>query len=291
MKLLIVLTVACMIAALNAAAGSSTQKARKFVLDSTTPTDGELQHHLEAINARLLERFGMKSDQVSVGVVDLVGNRAAMLRPDEIDYAASIPKIGILLAYFQLNPDAATQLDPQVRKELGEMIKVSSNEMASKYSHFLGLKNIQNVLNSYGFYDPSNGGGIWVGKHYGKDAERYPDPVGDHSHAATVRQLLRFYVMLEQGELVSPEASKSMRKIFESPDIKHDDFKFVKGLAGRDVQIIRKSGSWENWLHDTAVVTGEGRHYILVAMTRHPKGDDYLAALAPAIDDVLSTQR
>ena len=42
-----------------------------------------------------------------------------------------------------------------------------------------------------------------------------------------------------------------------------DDIKFVHGLAGRDVQIIRKWGSWEDWLHDSAVITGGGRHYIL----------------------------
>src|SRR5688572_32580825 len=56
------------------------------------------------------------------------------------------------------------------------------------------------------------GGGIWLGKHYGKSDERYVDPVGKHSHAATVRQLVRFYLRLEQGDLVSAEASQAMRE-------------------------------------------------------------------------------
>ena len=64
---------------------------------------------------------------------------------------------------------------------------------------------------------------------------------GNHSHGATVRQLLRYYLLLEQGRLVSPEASKTMRDIFASPDIPHVNDKFVKGLAGRDVQVLRKS--------------------------------------------------
>ena len=150
------------------------------------------------------------------------------------------------------------------------------------------MKQIQQILTEqYHLYDAAHGGGIWVGKHYGKDKERYGDPIADHSHAATVRQLLRYYVMLEQGKLVSPAASKKMREIFESPQLAHDENKFVKGLKGRDVNIIRKSGTWENWLHDTAVVTGGGRHYILVALTNHPKGDGYLEELAPAVDDVL----
>jgi beta-lactamase class A len=169
------------------------------------------------------------------------------------------------------------------------MIKASSNDMASKFSHELGLKQIQQVIDSYGLYDQAHGGGLWVGKHYGKDTERYPDPVGKNSHAVTVRQLLRFYLWLEQDKLVSPAASKTMREIFASPDIPHDDIKFVKALQGRDVQLLRKWGSWEDWLHDSAIISGRGRHYILVALTHHPKGDDYLVDLATVVDDLISS--
>ncbi len=127
-----------------------------------------------------------------------------------------------------------------------------------------------------------------MGKHYGQGSERIGDPLANNSHAATVRQLVRFFLLLEQGKLVSPDASKTMREIFASPDIPPDEIKFVKGLAGRDVQIIRKWGTWENWFHDSAVVTGPGRHYILVALTHHPKGDDYLIELAKSVNDLMS---
>jgi beta-lactamase class A len=151
----------------------------------------------------------------------------------------------------------------------------------------MGLKPIQQVLDSYHFYDAKRGGGRWVGKYYGKGGERYGDPLNDHSHAATVRQLLRFYLMLEQHKLVSPEASQTMLDIMATPDIPADDIKFVKGLSGRDVQIIRKWGTWEDWLHDTAVVTGLDRRYILVALTHHPRGDEYLVDYAVAVDDLM----
>ena len=169
------------------------------------------------------------------------------------------------------------------------MIKVSDNEMATKYSTRLGIARVQDVLGSYGLYDPAHGGGIWFGKHYGQGGERLVDPVGGHSHAATVRQLLRFYLLLEQGKLVSPEASAVMREIFASPEIAHLNDRFVKGLAGRGVEVRRKSGSWEAWSHDTAVVTGPGRHYIIVGLTQHAKGADYLEAFAAAVDDVLAS--
>jgi beta-lactamase class A len=258
-----------------------------YRLDHDTPSDAALLKKLLAIDAQVRARYGMAPEQTAIGVLDLKTSRLAMIHPDRIDYAASVPKIGILLAYFQLHPEAATHLDAQTRHELGLMIKVSDNEMAAKYSQQLGLKRIQQVLDSYGLYDAQHGGGIWVGKHYGQSRERYGDPLAGHSHATTVRQLLRFYLLLEQGKLVSPEASRTMRTIFETTDIPHLRDKFVKGLAGQDVQVLRKSGWWEDWFHDTAIITGQARHYILVAMTHHPKGDDYLADLAVAMDEVM----
>jgi beta-lactamase class A len=259
-----------------------------YALDYDSPCDAALQFRLETIDATLRARYGMAVEHTAAGVLDLNGQRLALLRPDRIEYAASVPKIGILLAYFQLHPGAATNLDAQTRYELGLMAKASNNEMATKYSQELGLRQIQEVLNAQGFYDSNHGGGLWFGKHYGKGGERIADPVGGHSHGATVRQVLRFFLLLEQGRLVSAEASKAMREVFLSPGIPHDDIKFVRGLKGRNVQIMRKWGSWENWQHDAAVITGPARHYILVALTLHAKGDEYLEDFARAVDDVMA---
>lgn len=259
-----------------------------YTLNYTTPVDVALQAKLEKIDADLRAKFGMTPEQTAVGVLDLNTLRLATVRADNEFYGASVPKIGILLAYFQLHPEAATNLDAQTRHELGDMIKQSSNEMAAKYSRELGLKQIQAVLDSYQLYDTNHGGGIWVGKHYGQDGERYGDPVGNNSHAVTVRQLLRYYLLLEQDKLVSPIASKTMREIFASSDIPHRDDKFVKGLTGRDVRVLRKAGWWEDWYHDSAIVNGGGRHYLAVALTRHSKGEDHLVEYARTVDDLLT---
>ncbi len=260
-------------------------KFQNYALDYRTPVNPALQTQLEKIDSNLREKYGMTTNDTAVCVLDLRSLRLAMVRPDYEMYAASVAKIGILLAYFQLHPAAATNLDATTRRELALMVRPSSDEMATKIAQTMGLKTIQQVLDSYHFYDASRGGGLWVGKFYGKGGERIGDPVCDHSHAATVRQVLRFYLLLEQRKLVSPAASQTMLDIFAAPDIPADDIKFVKGLAGRDVQIIRKWGSWEDWLHDTAVVTGPDRKYILVALTHHPRGDDYLVDFAAAVDD------
>ncbi len=273
------------------ASSAASADSKSYVLDYTSPVDSGLQKQLEAIDSDLRAQFGMSTNQTAAGLLDLNTLRLAMIHPDREEYAASVAKVGILLAYFQLHPDAATNINPETKHELGLMAKASDNEMAAKFSTELGLKQIQAVLNAQGFYETNHGGGIWVGKHYGKGGERIGSPMGDNSHAATVRQLLRYFLLLEQGKLVSPAASKTMREIFASPDIPHDQIKFVKGLAGRDLQIIRKWGTWEDWLHDCAVVTGGGRHYILVALTRHPKGDEYLEQLARQVDDIVTNKR
>lgn len=258
---------------------------QEHLLDWNRQPDAHLQHGVEAIEADLRAKYGLSTQQVAVGLLDLKNPRVAMTHPDRIEYAASVAKIGILLAWFKTHPEAETNLDATTRHELGLMIKASSNEMAAKFSEQIGLRQTQEILNEMGFYDPAHGGGIWVGKHYGKSGERYPDPIGGNSHAATVRQLLRFYLLLEEGKLLSPAASRTMMEIFDSPDIPHDQHKFVKGLQGRSVKILRKWGSWEDWLHDSAIIEGPNRKYILVALTRHPRGDEFLEELARRIDD------
>jgi len=258
-----------------------------FVLDQNSPSHPALQSKLEELDRALRFKYQMQPEQTAVGVFDLKAVRLAMVRPDLMMYGASVPKISILLTFFQQNPWAIDHLTAEAQRKLGLMIKNSSNEMATQFSRTLGLTTIQRVLDGYGFYDSKGGGGIWMGKHYGDNSERIGDPIGDHSHAVTVRQLLRIYLLLEQGTLISKKASARMRQIFASPDIPHDPIKFVKGLEGRNAEILRKWGSWEDWLHDSAIIQADDRHYVLVGLSHHPAGDDYLCELAAAVDEVL----
>ena len=147
-------------------------KLDKYTLNYDTPVNPALQAQLETIDGGLRARFGLTTAQAAAGVLDLQTGRLAMIHPDRGEYGASVPKVGILLAYFQLHPEAATNLEATTRHELGLMAKASNNELAAKFSHELGLKQIQAVLDSYHFYDANHGGGIWVGKHYGKSDEQ-----------------------------------------------------------------------------------------------------------------------
>jgi len=258
-------------------------------IDIHTAPDRDLTLALGRLDTAL--RFAgdreIEGEQTAVGLIDMHTGRLAMLRADTQFYAASVPKIAILLAYFQTQVDDPAALDQETLSELGLMIKRSDNALAAKYSKIIGLQGIADVMTSpqYKLYDPLHGGGLWVGKHYGKSDERLRDPLAGESHAATVRQLLRYYLMLQQGRLVSPQASEVMRGIFTSPDLEHLQSKTVLGLAGRDVEIMRKSGTWSAWHADTAIVTGEGRRYILAVLSHNDHGAEYIIDLARSIDD------
>jgi D-alanyl-D-alanine dipeptidase len=260
-----------------------------FRIGHAAPVDAGLQAALERIDGEVGNRLGIPEGDRAIGVLDLANLRLAMVRPDAMFYAASVPKIGILLAYCEERPELVRDLPQDVRRELGMMIKLSDNDMALKYGRLLGIEQVQRVLASkrYGFYDADHGGGLWYGKHYGKSSPRIADPLHDHSHGATVRQCLRFYLMLEQGRLVSPAACRVMREIFASPALELPATKFVAGLDGRDVAMIRKSGTWRDWHLDTARVEHGDRVYLLAGMTHHPQGARYLAEVAGAIDEHL----
>ncbi len=251
--------------------------------------DSFLQRQLIGIDRTLCRELGITVEQRACGVLDLNRGRVAMIRPNAMFYAASVPKIAILLTYFVEHPEAATNLDPDIREQLGRMIKLSDNAVAARFSEELGLMTIAGVLESqrYRLYDMRHGGGLWMGKHYSKADERLRDPLKNLSHAATVRQCMRFYLMLEQGRLVSPGASAVMKEIFASPWLDHHETKFVKGLAATNATILRKSGTWEDHHLDTALIEHEGQCYILVGITEHPRGAEYLERLAADVDEMV----
>jgi len=262
---------------------------QSYNLEFDTPLDPELQPALEALERQVGEKLGIPDEARAFGVLDLTNLRAALVRPDSMFYGASVPKICIVMAYFATHPEAVANLDPAIERELQLVIKRSDNELAAKYSQLVGLEKIQELIGSkrYAFYDKEHGGGLWCGKHYGIAEPRYGDPLHDHSHGATVRQCLRYYLMLEQGKLVSAEVCGKLKEIFAAPRLEFHNKDFVRGLNGRDVTILRKGGLWEDWHLDTARVQHGEHLYLLAGMTQHARGEEYLAEMAAAVDDLL----
>jgi beta-lactamase class A len=225
---------------------------------------------------------------VVVDITDISEPRMAYVNPNEMMYAASLPKIAILLGAFEKIANGEMTLDDETLKKLKLMIRNSSNTAASDILDRVGMDYLADLLQSprYRLYDPERNGGIWVGKEYGKAPAWRRDPLHNLSHGATALQVARFYYLLETGQLVSPELSKLMKAIMADPAHEH---KFVKGL--KEVQpnsdIYRKSGTWGPYHSDSAIVEHHGRRYIAVALAKSRHGEQWLQKLIVALDDII----
>jgi beta-lactamase class A len=206
--------------------------------------------------------------------------RLAQINGDEMLYAASLPKIAILLGAAVAIEEGQLVPDQALEQDIQNMIRYSCNDCATRVLREVGHDRLLDVLQrpDYAFYDPQRGGGIWVGKEYGPTPAYHRDPLNGLSHGATVFEVSRFYCALQRDELVSPEQDQMMREALSNPGIRH---KFVKALATHpDLEIYRKSGTWKTFHADSALVRDGDQAYVMVALAHSPKGSRWLERLA-----------
>jgi beta-lactamase class A len=269
---------------------SATRAPAAAPVDLRTCADAALQAGLEREIGRLGLGSAVSDHRLAVSLVDLSSGdapRLAMLNGDAMMYAASLPKIAILLGAFVPAERGKLVLDEPTLASLNRMIRSSSNADASAMLAKVGAQALLDILTlpRYRFYDPATGGGLWVGKAYGKAPAYHRDPLEGLSHGATAFQVARFYFMLDRGELVSPELTRQMKAALGDPGIRH---KFVKGLESKpDTRVYRKSGTWRQFHSDSALVEGRRRRYILVGIAEDPRGGEWLEKMAAPLDDLV----
>jgi beta-lactamase class A len=257
--------------------------------------DQSLQKGLEASLTALNLDQAVRNKSLCVALVDITdpdSPRLASVNGDNMMYAASLPKIAILLGAFERIERGELTLTSDLREKLTRMIRNSSNQAATEMLNLVGKDYLARLLESprYRLYDPTLNGGLWVGKDYGKSSAWKRDPLHNLSHGATAFQVARFYYLLETGRLVSPEMSREMKEILGKPAIHH---KFVKGLeqAGRDAKIYRKSGTWQNFHADSGIIEHSGHRYIAVALAKDPAAGQWLSKLIVSLDDLICRSR
>jgi beta-lactamase class A len=253
--------------------------------------DAGLQSALErALYKNRSWRALIEQDKMAVGVVDLSNppnGRFASVNGWTMMYAASLPKIAVLLTACQGIEDGELLDSPELYEWLVLMIRRSSNPAASYMIDYIGLQRIGDVLKRDYFYIPEHGGGIWLGARYAPGGERYPEPVKGLYHAATAMQVCRFYYMLANGELVSPERSRRMLEILSRTGL-HDKFISVLEKHVSPDRLFRKSGDWNDSYSDSVLVCDDGwRKYILVALIEDKNGERILRDLVPVIEELL----
>jgi beta-lactamase class A len=256
--------------------------------DLTETCDPVLQKGLQQSLAELNLTRAAETKSLSIVLVDITdpsSPRMAYVNPNEMMYAASLPKIAILLGAFEKISTGEMTLDSKTRGKLTQMIRNSSNQAATEMLNRVGKAYLADLLQSprYRLYDPKKNGGLWVGKEYSKSGAWKRDPLHHLSHGATAFEVARFYYLLQAGRLVSPEGSRQMKSILADSAIEH---KFVKGLKSvhPDSRIYRKSGTWRQYHADSAIIEHDGRRYIAVALAKSRLGGKWLRDLIVAMD-------
>jgi len=264
-----------------------------FALETTPKLDDaedrRLQEGLETVIAGQNLTSAVNAQELSVVLVivtDPDEPHLAELNGRNMVYAASLPKIAILLGAAVEIDDGRLELNSNLQTNIDNMIRYSCNACATRVLAEVGREELIDILQSprFNFYDQKGNGGLWVGKDYGPSAAYHRDPLAGLSHGATAFQAARFYYKLQNGTLVSPKQTKMMLNALSNPGISH---KFVRGLkAYPDLEIFRKSGSWKAYHSDSALVRGDGLAYIIVALTHNPKGASWLEQLAGPLHEL-----
>jgi beta-lactamase class A len=280
-------------------------QARRFEASATGPVqatsyrhdhlrswhDAALQQQLDDQLQQLRLGSALRQHKLAVALVDITDlsrPRLAMANGDVMLYAASLPKIAILLAAYQRRHEGRLRWDRWREATVTDMIRVSSNRAASQALGWVGQKYLQRLLQSsrYKLYDKHYNGGLWVGRGYGGGGVATRDPLHNLSHGATAFQVARFYHLLAARRLVSPAESREMKRVMSAPGIRH---KFVAGLATThpEARLYRKSGSWRSFHADSALVERGERSYIAVALADDPRGEQWLRQLIVVFDRII----
>jgi beta-lactamase class A len=204
-------------------------------------------------------------------------------------YAASLPKIAILLAAYVSFEDGSLQETDEIMQDLQDMIQVSSNSAATRMIDRIGMNKIQSVLRDpqYGFYDEKRGGGLWVGKRYAGSGPRSGDPMFNISHGATATQVCRFFYLLATHRLINEHRSDQMLADLVDPHLHHKFVSQLDELAPK-ATLFRKSGTWRQWHSDAIMVQGkQWRNYILVGLIESENGEQILRTVLPAVEELM----
>ncbi len=239
----------------------------------------------------------INNKKMAVGIVDLSNPKKvkyASINGDHMMYAASLPKIAILLSSMEAIEKGQLKETPEVKRDMRLMISKSDNSASTRMIDRLGYDRIQEVMTDpkYKLYDEDYGGGLWVGKRYGSGGDTNREPLKNLSHAATVDQVCRYYYLLANGKLVTKGRSKQMLDIMGDPELHH---KFVNTLdnIAPNARLYRKSGSWRTFHSDSILVWGNNpdRRYILVALIDDARGEQIIRDLVRPVEKVLKAER
>ena len=258
--------------------------------------DIQLQTILEKeINKNNNWKSLVSNKTMAIGIVDLTDLnhiKYAGINDSNMMYAASLPKIAVLLAAEDALEKGELKDSKEIQKDMKLMISKSNNAATTRMIDRVGYEKIEEVLRDPNneLYDEATGGGLWVGKRYGGGGDTNREPLKNLSHAATTKQVCSFYYQLVMGQLINKERSEEMLEIMKDPALHH---KFVNTLnrIAPNADIYRKSGSWKSYHSDSALVWGPKRRYIMVALINNDSGENIIRNLVVPLERVMKKAR
>ena len=270
------------------------ESAEQRLRDLWSSRDESLQQGLD----RVLRTHGLgnaaSTGRLAIVIADITdpaSPHVAAVNGDRMMYAASLPKIAILLGAMDTIQHGRAVPDAAIENDIQQMIRVSSNTAATRVLEWVGRDRLLALMQSprLRLYDPARNGGLWVGKDYGGRPAYERDPLHNLSHGATAMQVARLFQLLEGGVLLDAARTAQMKAALGNPGISH---KFVKGLQSRPgATVYRKSGTWQQFHADGALVeSDDGRKFVLVGLADDARGGDWLAQVAAPLYDVLMAQ-
>lgn len=243
-----------------------------------------LQRCLDGVVTRMGLQTDAREGRFSVAMADLTADADHPAYAGVVDtrmmYGASVPKIATLGAAFQWRRDVRAGTAPAgvgafegspadftrgFREELRLMIFHSNNRAATEAAHRTGLPRVAAWLWDAGIYDPALGGGVWLGRGFFHDPVWRQEPMRNLAHAATARSLVTFYTLLGQDRLVDAASSAEMRVLME-PSAFHNRIRRAVLERWPGAHVYRKTGTWHQYRHDSALVDRPGARYAIAAL-------------------------
>lgn len=257
---------------------------------------------MQALLARVLEKHAFKD--ASVVLHDVASGSMGTWKASTILPSASIAKLYVMVemerqrAEQGLDPGMKVRIRPEnmtetwkpvlrvgdevtVERLVDLMITRSDNVATNTLMDVLGRKNINDTMARLGWPD------LQLSRKLGGVAP-IPDPgyVGGRNQVRA-DQVTDLLARIEQGRLVSPEASARMKAVLG----RQEDNDKIPARLPPEAKVFHKTGETSKVTHDTAIVELGGRRYVLSMLSERPPGGNTYRTFASVARDLVQEAR
>ncbi len=205
---------------------------------------------LDEVCAELQAEAADFDGRISFVVQDLTDGARCTHNPGEVYATASLYKLIVLAEAHRQQEAGLFSFDEQIlglraSEAARRMIQVSSNDSAHAFLSRLGFGNVAALPGQLGMSNTI----------IRADA--------DEDHTTTADDIALFFVQLETGNLISPEADEEILELLIGQAIRDR----IPALLPANVRIAHKTGRLDLFAHDAGIIYAPRGPYVLVLLT------------------------